>query len=52
MINLIGANYETRNFSYDDVHATWPGHLARLAKENPLLERCATRGGGGGGGQE
>lgn len=39
VINLIGANYETRNFSYDDVHATWPRHLAQLAKESPLLER-------------
>lgn len=41
VINLIGANYETRNFSYDDVHATWPAHLAKLSKENPLMERCA-----------
>lgn len=41
MINLIGATYETRNYSFDDVHATWPAHLAALAKESPLLERCA-----------
>lgn len=39
VINLIGATYETRNYSFDDVHATWPAHLAALAKENPLLER-------------
>jgi hypothetical protein len=39
VINLIGANFESRNYSYDDVHATWPAHLASLAKESPLLER-------------
>ena len=39
VVNLIGATYETRNYSFEDVHATWPAHLARLAKENPLLER-------------
>lgn len=39
VVNLIGATYETRNFSFDDVHAAWPAHLARLAKESPLLER-------------
>ncbi|GBF98166.1 NADH dehydrogenase mitochondrial [Raphidocelis subcapitata] len=39
VVNLIGATYETRNYSFEDVHTTWPAHLARLAKENPLLER-------------
>jgi hypothetical protein len=39
VINLIGATYESRNFSFEDVHATWPAHLAALAKESPLLER-------------
>jgi NADH dehydrogenase (ubiquinone) 1 alpha subcomplex subunit 9 len=39
VVNLIGATYETRNYSYDDVHAAWPAHLAELAKESPLLER-------------
>lgn len=33
VVNLIGQNVETRNFSYEQVHAEWPEKLARLALE-------------------
>lgn len=39
MVNLVGANLETRNFSFDDVHAAWPARLAQLVKETPSVER-------------
>lgn len=33
VINCIGANYETRNFSFNDVHVEGPRLIARLARE-------------------
>lgn len=33
VINLIGRQYETRNFSFDDVHATGAQVIAKAAKE-------------------
>lgn len=33
VINLIGRDYETRNFSFEDVHVTGGRTLARLARE-------------------
>lgn len=30
---------ETRNFTFDDVHASWPARLAAMCKANPLVER-------------
>lgn len=33
VINLIGRHYQTRNFSYEDVHVTGPSLLAKAAKE-------------------
>uniref|UniRef100_A0A383VU92 NAD-dependent epimerase/dehydratase domain-containing protein n=1 Tax=Tetradesmus obliquus TaxID=3088 RepID=A0A383VU92_TETOB len=39
VVNLIGSTLETRNFSFDDVHAAWPARLAAMAKETPKVER-------------
>lgn len=33
VINCIGANYETRNFSFNDVHVDGPRLIARIARE-------------------
>jgi len=33
VINLMGRNYETGNFSFEDVHVTGPRTVARIAKE-------------------
>jgi NADH dehydrogenase (ubiquinone) 1 alpha subcomplex subunit 9 len=33
VINLVGRDWETRNFSFDDVHVKGASTLARLAKE-------------------
>lgn len=33
VINLVGRDWETRNFSFDDVHVKGARTLARLAKE-------------------
>jgi len=33
VINLIGRDWETRNFSFDEVHVEGPRRLARIAKE-------------------
>lgn len=33
VINCIGTNYETSNFSFDDVHAKAPRLIAKIAKE-------------------
>jgi len=33
VINLIGRDYETKNFSYEDVNITGPQRIARLCKE-------------------
>lgn len=33
VINLVGRDWETRNFSFDDVHVTGARTIARLAKE-------------------
>lgn len=33
VINCIGANYETRNFKYNDVHVEGPRLIARIARE-------------------
>jgi len=33
VVNLVGQSAETRNFSYEHVHAEWPERLARLALE-------------------
>jgi hypothetical protein len=37
VINLIGSTLETRNFTFDDVHAAWPARLAAMAKEAPQV---------------
>jgi hypothetical protein len=37
VVNLIGSTLETRNFSFDDVHAAWPARLAAMAKETPQV---------------
>jgi hypothetical protein len=37
VVNLIGSTLETRNFSFDDVHAAWPARLAAMAKEAPKV---------------
>jgi len=29
VINLVGANLETMNFSFEDVHTAWPEELGR-----------------------
>ncbi|CAL1547103.1 unnamed protein product [Lymnaea stagnalis] len=34
VINLIGRDYETKNFSYKDVHVTGARRLAKIAKES------------------
>lgn len=39
VINLIGANMETWNFSFDDVHAKWPAKLAAMVADSPICER-------------
>lgn len=31
--NLVGRDYETKNFSYTDLHATAAGDIARIARE-------------------
>eukprot|EP00775_Hariotina_reticulata_P001531 gene1531-1869_t len=36
VINLIGANLETMNFSFEDVHAAWPEKLAKMAAESEV----------------
>lgn len=33
VINCIGSDYETGNFSFDDVHVEGPRLLAKIAKE-------------------
>lgn len=33
VINCIGANYETRNFSFNDVHVEGPRLIAKIARE-------------------
>lgn len=33
VVNLIGQSVETRNFTYEQVHAEWPARLAELALE-------------------
>jgi len=33
VINLVGRDYETRNFSFQDVHVDGPRRMARIAKE-------------------
>jgi hypothetical protein len=37
VVNLIGSTLETRNFSFDDVHAAWPARLAAMAKDSPKV---------------
>lgn len=40
VVNLIGARRETRNFTFDEVHAEWPARLARIVAEaGPRVER-------------
>jgi NADH dehydrogenase (ubiquinone) 1 alpha subcomplex subunit 9 len=39
VINLVGSTRETRNFSFDDVHADWPARLAKLAADAGHVER-------------
>lgn len=33
VINLVGRDYETKNFKYDDVHVEGPRRLARISRE-------------------
>lgn len=45
VVNLIGSTLETRNFSFDDVHAAWPARLAAMAKDTPKVRHSRrTRG--------
>ncbi|GBG73086.1 hypothetical protein CBR_g12802 [Chara braunii] len=39
VINLIGRDHETRNFSFEDVYVTAPATIARLVKEHGGIER-------------
>lgn len=36
VINLVGREWETRNFSFDDVHVEGARRLARLAKKSGI----------------
>ena len=39
VINLIGREWETRNFSFDDIHRDWPRRLAEACKESATVKR-------------
>lgn len=39
VINLIGADRETWNFSFEDVHVDAATRIAQAAAANPLMER-------------
>lgn len=39
VVNLIGRDYETKNFKFDDVHVKGARTLARLCRETPSVER-------------
>jgi NADH dehydrogenase (ubiquinone) 1 alpha subcomplex subunit 9 len=39
VINLIGREWETRNFSFDDVHRDFPRRLAEACKESSSVKR-------------
>lgn len=39
VINLMGRDYETKNFTFDDVHVKGARTLARLCRETPSVER-------------
>jgi hypothetical protein len=41
VVNLIGSSLETRNFSFDDIHAAWPEKLAKMCAENPKTGELA-----------
>lgn len=33
VINLVGQDYETRNFSFEDIHIELPRYMAKICKE-------------------
>lgn len=37
VVNLVGRDWETRNYSYDDVHVEGARRLARLARESGVV---------------
>jgi len=39
VINLVGAEKETWNWRFDEVHAKFPGQLARICAETPSVEK-------------
>lgn len=39
IINLIGSDVETMNYSFEEVHVDIARRIAKAAKENPLTER-------------
>ncbi len=39
VVNLIGANLPTRNFSLETLHVDWPSKLARYAAETGVCQR-------------
>lgn len=39
VINCIGTDYETRNFSYNDVHVTAARQIARICRESPNVTK-------------
>jgi NADH dehydrogenase (ubiquinone) 1 alpha subcomplex subunit 9 len=39
VINLIGSDVETMNYSFEEVHVDIARRIAKAAKENPLTER-------------
>ncbi len=39
VINCIGTDYETRNFSYNDVHVTAARQIARICSESPNVTK-------------
>ena len=39
VINLIGREWETRNFSFDDIHRDWRGDWREACKESATVKR-------------